>query len=111
MTLGEEQEAFMLDVVKLINEATSRGYKVRGGELQRTIEQQQIYMKTGRSKTMNSKHIEKLAIDLHFRKEGEKDIVYPKELGDFWESLSPQNEWGGNWSSFKDGPHFQRNKA
>jgi hypothetical protein len=29
-------------------------------------------------------------------------------LGQYWESLSPKNQWGGFWRSFKDVPHFQR---
>ena len=57
MSLVREQAAFLLDVAKLINFATEQGFVVTGGELFRTAEQQQIYMKTGRSKTMNSLHL------------------------------------------------------
>jgi hypothetical protein len=76
------------------------------GEVQRPIEMQQLYVKLGRSKTMNSNHIRKCAADLFFMKNGQ--LVYPKELGDYWESLHPKNSWGGNWRSFKDGPHYER---
>ena len=106
MTLGQLQEVFSTNVARLITEANKRGYGVRLGEAQRTIEQQEIYVKTGRSKTMNSNHLKKLAIDLHFTKSGV--LCYPPELGEFWESLHPQNSWGGNWKSFKDQPHFER---
>ena len=40
-----------------------------GGELARTPEQQAIYFKTGRSKTMNSIHLKRCAIDLNFFKD------------------------------------------
>lgn len=106
MTLGQQQEAFTRDLVKLLQKAFDLGYEVRMGEVQRPIEMQELYVKTGRSKTMNSQHLKKLAADLHFMKNG--TLCYPQELGDFWESLSKENRWGGNWKSFKDSPHFER---
>ena len=66
MSLVKEQAAFLLDVAKLINKATELGFVVTGGELARTPEQQAIYVKTGRSKTMNSIHLKRCAIDLNF---------------------------------------------
>lgn len=106
MTLGEHQEAFSVDLVKLINKAHSLGYGVRIGEVFRTAEQQEIYVKTGRSKTYNSMHLKKCAADLHFTKDGE--LVYPAELGRFWEDLSTFNNAGMFWTTFKDAPHFER---
>lgn len=111
MSLVAEQAAFLLDVAQLIQKATELGWTVTGGELYRTAEQQQIYVKTGRSKTMNSNHLKRLAIDLNFFQQDRK-LVYSKAalqaIGDYWESLNPKNSWGGNWSSFKDVPHFER---
>lgn len=106
MTLGQEQEAFAQDVALLLGRAVNLNYGMRIGEAERTIDQQKLYVQQGRSKTMNSYHLKKLAIDLHFTKDGV--LCYPKELGDYWESLNPVNQWGGNWNSFKDKPHFQR---
>ena len=110
MSLVAEQAAFLLDVAKLINYATEQGFVVTGGELFRTAEQQAIYVKTGRSKTMNSIHLKRCAIDLNFFKDGKLtyDVATLKPIGDFWESLDPKNNWGGNWKSFKDVPHFER---
>jgi hypothetical protein len=116
MTLITEQHLFLLDVAKLIVEAQKQNFIVTGGELYRTAEQQAIHVKAGRSKTMNSKHLQRLAIDLNFFTKGVDgtvqltyDIAVLKPLGDFWESLSPgKNSWGGNWNSFKDVPHFER---
>ena len=106
MTLGKHQEAFAVDLAKLINKATELGYGVRIGEVFRTPEQQAIYIKEGKSKTNNSMHLKKCAADLHFTKNGE--LVYPDELGRYWESLNPLNQAGMFWKTFKDSPHFQR---
>ncbi len=106
MTLGEQQEIFAKDIVALLIKAFTLGYNVRLGEAQRPVEMQEIYVRDGRSKTMNSQHLKKLAFDLFFTKNNE--VVYPQELGDYWESLSPENRWGGNWTSFKDKPHYER---
>jgi hypothetical protein len=40
MSLSTEQAAFLLDACKLIQYATEQGFKVTGGELSRTPEQQ-----------------------------------------------------------------------
>lgn len=110
MSAVAEQAAFLLDACKLIGYATEQGFVVTGGELFRTAEQQQIYVKTGRSKTFDSDHLKRLAIDLNFFKNGE--LVYDREqlrpLGVFWESLHQKNRWGGNFKNFKDVPHFER---
>ena len=75
-----------------------------------TPEQQAIYFKSGRSKTMNSNHLKRCAIDLFVFKDGKllstKEEMQP--IGNAWESLSKENRWGGNFSGFVDIPHFQR---
>jgi len=111
MSLVQEQAAFLLDAGKLVVHATELGFVVTGGELWRTPEQQQVYVKTGRSKTMKSNHLRRLAIDLNFFKDG-KLVATKSELaalGEFWESLNPGNRWGGNFKSLVDTPHFERN--
>lgn len=105
-----EQAAFLLDICSLVLKATELGFTVTSGEFLRTPEQQQIYVKTGRSKTMNSNHLTKRAADLNFFLDGELtyDIDKLTPLGDYWKSLNPKNDWGGFWKSFKDVPHFER---
>lgn len=117
MSLGASQELFVKDVLKLIQEAHRLGFGVRFGEVWRTAEQQKIYVETGRSKTMNSMHLNRLAIDLVLVWEG-KIATHEqiKPLGEFWEALDPKNRWGGSWrglvqsgkSKFIDAPHFER---
>ena len=111
MSLRKEQSLFAKDIVRLLNWAFANGYDVTLGEAQRTTEQQAIHVKHGRSKTMNSYHIKKLAFDIFFFSPSGKFLTTKKEMqrvGDYWESLSPLNSWGGNWNSFKDVPHFER---
>lgn len=118
MSLVVEQAAFLQDVCKLVEHATANGLTVTGGELYRTPEQQEIYLKTGRSKTMHSQHLKRLAVDLNFFRGGRllatRDDL--KAIGEYWEGLSPKNRWGGSWrgavdagrSNFIDAPHFER---
>ncbi len=120
MKLSDHQWEFLQDLAKLITFIESKGWKATGGELYRTPEQQEIYVKTGRSKTYNSYHLKRLAIDLNFFKpiydENGKLIKYQltwdyediKPFGEYWESLNPLNRWGGNFKTFKDIPHFER---
>jgi hypothetical protein len=133
MTLVEEQFKFLMDVEKLLKYIRERGWVVTGGELWRPIVTQRYYIEIGRSKTMNSMHLKRLAIDLNFFKplskeeyerikEEAKGVVVVdgkpyrltwkyediKPFGEFWESLDPKNRWGGNFKTFKDVPHFER---
>lgn len=111
MSLQSEQTAFLKDVVKLLTFASATGFDATGGELYRTQAQQDIYVKEGKSKTSNSYHLKRLAIDLHFFMDSGaliQDKAMLQAIGDYWESLNPLNKWGGNWSSFQDTPHFQR---
>lgn len=109
--LVDNQAIFLLNFCKLISFATSKGFQVTAGELLRTVDQQKIYVQTGRSKTMDSNHLKKLAGDLNFFLNGEyictKEALL--EVGTYWESLHPKNRWGGNFSKFKDVPHFEMN--
>ena len=111
MSMVAEQAAFLQDVAKLITWAFDNGFTLTGGELFRAPEQQAIYVKTGRSKTMNSNHLKRCAIDLNIFVNGvlcyDKTKLAP--LGAYWESLSPKNRAGMNFKSFIDMPHFERN--
>lgn len=110
MSIVGIQHEFLQHAAKLILKAGELGFTVTGGELFRTIEQQRMHVAAGRSKTMDSQHLKRLAIDLNFFKSG--GLTYSEvdlePLGAFWESLHPNNSWGGHWRSFKDTPHFER---
>jgi len=118
MGMVSEQWAFIRDVSLLIVEAEKLGIVLTGGELFRTKEQQDIYLKTGKTKTNNSMHLKRLAVDFNFFIDGELVYNHPliTKVGKFWESLNEINRWGGSWrglvesgqSSFVDSPHFER---
>lgn len=79
----------------------------------RTVERQRQMVATGKSQTMNSRHITGHAVDV---------FAYPTSAGS-WEwkyyeqiatvfkqaakELNIPVEWGGDWKTLKDGPHFQ----
>ncbi len=108
--LMQAQSAFLLDFCRLIIFARNKGFVVTAGELLRPVAMQKIYVREGRSKTMNSYHLKKLAGDLNFFIDGKyiQDKKTLQEIGNHWESMHPSNSWGGNWNSFKDLPHFER---
>jgi len=115
MDLIREQASFLIHLRELIGKAVELGFVVTGGELYRTPEQQALHIKNGRSKTMDSQHLKRLAVDLNFFRElpdGSLELVYDADvlrpLGEYWEGLDGANRWGGNWQSFKDTPHFER---
>lgn len=118
MTLSDHQWEFLQDIAMLIMFAWHKNIKLTGGELQRTEEMQRIYLAQKKTKTLNSQHLKKLAIDFAVFKPGEDVPTYDwdsiKVLGDYWESLNPLNRWGGDFNKdnikngFIDSPHFER---
>lgn len=112
MGLRQEQMEFLKDVSLLLQFLWDNKFEVTGGELYRTQEQQDIYVRTGRSKTNHSNHLVRCAIDLNIFIDG---VLCNKEqlvaVGSYWESLGPKNRWGGNFSTLIDTPHFERNVA
>ena len=112
MKLREYQSLFLLNVSKLIQYAFSlEGYELTGGELLRPHEMQEIYKKDGRSKTLDSYHLKKLAIDLNLFVNGkyitsdEDCKMYYKPLAEYWKTLHPKNSSGYEWNW--DFNHFE----
>lgn len=110
MTLSDKQFEFAKDVTKLLIYLINNGYKFTLGEALRTKEQQRIYFDSGASLTMNSQHLDKMAIDLNIWVDG--DLTYNKDklfrVGRYWKSLSPENRWGGDFKDISDANHFER---
>lgn len=84
----------------------------------RTLEEQKILVSKGASKTMKSRHIPAKngyshAIDLVAFIDGKVRWDWPlydkiaKAMKAAAKSEKIPIEWGGDWVSFKDGPHFQ----
>ena len=115
MTLRENQEKFTDDTLLLFAYIKGNAYTFTYGEVWRHEIMQAWYVENGFSKTMNSNHRKRLAIDLNIFKDGSyiTNKLMLQHIGDYWESLSPENKWGGNFvdskgSSYEDTPHFER---
>lgn len=84
----------------------------------RTVAEQKVLVAKGASKTMRSRHIiapngYAHAVDLAVKVKGKVRWDWPlyAELAKAVKAAAAAEkvpvEWGGDWKSFKDGPHFQ----
>jgi hypothetical protein len=84
------------------------------GEVWRRPETQKILLKRGWTKTLSSRHIDKLAIDIFFWQDGKFISNVPEnrekleDMGNYWESRHPMNIWGGHFNSLIDINHYER---
>ena len=79
----------------------------------RTKERQRELVNKGASRTMNSRHLTGHAVDLAAWVDGAISWEWPHyhriaaAMKQAAAELGIRIEWGGDWKSFKDGPHFQ----
>lgn len=80
----------------------------------RTKERQAQLVASGASKTMNSRHITGHAVDLlPMDSNGKAAFDWPlyhrlaPAVKQAAAELGVEIDWGGDWTSFKDGPHFE----
>lgn len=101
------QEEFCQSAAKLIQQATQMGYTVTFGEAWRTPQQAALNAQAGTG-IVHSLHIERLAIDLNFFKDGQyiQDGSQLKDVGEWWKTLGPKYRWGGDFPHLPDGNHF-----
>ena len=101
------QEEFAQSAARLIQRAAELGYTVTFGEAWRTPQQAALNAADGKGIT-HSLHIERLAIDLNFFREGQyiQDGSQLRELGEWWKALGPKYRWGGDFQHLPDGNHF-----
>lgn len=101
----------LVKVVKRAIELTPIDFRITEGL--RTKERQAYLMKKGATRTMRSRHITGHAIDFVALPGGVVSWDFPlytqisaafKKAAD---ELNIHIEWGGDWKSFKDGPHIQ----
>ena len=98
----------LVSVVKRAIEITEQDFSVLEGL--RSLEQQRINVDKGVSKTMNSRHLTGHAVDLiPYPVSWDWEYFYPiaDAMKQAAEELGVDIEWGGDWKSFPDGPHFQ----
>lgn len=107
----------LVEIVKLAIQRTAVDFTVVEGV--RTLAQQREYVTKGASQTMNSYHLPQAdglgrAVDLAPLVRG---VIPWNDWHAFADlahvvkacaaELGVPVEWGGDWKSFKDGPHFQ----
>ena len=98
-------------VIKLAIKRTGLDFTVLEG--MRTVERQRGLVASGASTTMNSRHLTGHAVDIAPLAGGQVSWDWPlyyrlepivKQAAN---DLGVPLEWGGDWRSFKDGPHWQ----
>ena len=102
------------DLVKVVRRAieiTTVDFTVLEGL--RSPERQKTLYESGASKTLNSRHITGHAVDLGAWVDDQVDWSWPlysKIAGAMKiaaQEVDVPIEWGGDWKTFRDGPHFQ----
>lgn len=84
----------------------------------RTVERQRQLVAQGASQTMNSRHITGHAVDIvPHRPDGTLAFDWPLYhkvapiVKDAARELGVAITWGGDWRTFKDGPHFELSRS
>jgi peptidoglycan L-alanyl-D-glutamate endopeptidase CwlK len=102
------------DLVKVVERAiqlTPVDFTVLEGL--RSLERQKALVAAGASQTLKSRHLDGHAVDLGAWVDEQVDWSWPlygkiaKAMKTAAAELKIPIEWGGDWSTFKDGPHFQ----
>lgn len=102
------------DLVKIVELAISMSeidFRVTEGV--RTKARQASLVKAGASGTMNSRHLTGHAVDVVALVNGKVRWDWPlypkiaKAMKEAAKTLKIPLEWGGDWKTLKDGPHFQ----
>lgn len=106
MSVRSKQAKFHYMLGMLLLKATELNTSIVILELYRDMATQKAYVARGVSKTLNSKHLSGLAVDIAFLEDIQDDgkINFAKEkyrsLGEFWESLG--GRWGGRFGDDPD---------
>lgn len=82
-------------------------------EGKRSLERQRQLKAAGASQTMRSRHLTGHAVDLAVKVGGKVRWDWPlysalaKEMKAAAKAVGVPLEWGGDWKTLKDGPHYQ----
>jgi peptidoglycan L-alanyl-D-glutamate endopeptidase CwlK len=102
------------DLVKVVEQAiqiTDIDFTVLEG--MRTLDRQKQLVEKGASTTLNSRHLTGHAVDLGAYVDGKISWdwdhyhVLAKAVKQAANELDVDVDWGGDWKSFPDGPHWQ----
>ena len=97
ISLQKRQCDFTLAFSKLVTKAICLGYEVKVAEWNRLLVTQKDYVARGVSWTLDSRHLDNLAVDMYLFKDGVIALGGPlyRPLGEYWESLG--GRWGGRF--------------
>ncbi len=102
------------DLIKVMDRAIElSGVDFAITEGVRTLDRQQALVKSGASTTMKSRHLTGHAVDVaaFVGKELRWDWPLYGKIAEVVKAAAKEVgvpvEWGGDWKSFPDGPHFQ----
>ena len=101
------------DLARVVQRLTDEGVAFKLIEGVRSLERQRMLFASGKSKTMNSRHLTGHAVDLAPLMNGRICWDWPAFhiLAEAVKaSAKAENvpiEWGGDWVTFPDGPHWQ----
>ena len=101
----------LVRVVERAIELTEVDFTVLEG--MRTVARQKKLVAKGASTTMNSRHLTGHAVDIGAWVGGTVRWDWPlyyklaEAMKQAAKELNVDLEWGGDWKSFKDGPHFE----
>jgi peptidoglycan L-alanyl-D-glutamate endopeptidase CwlK len=107
-------EGVHLDLVRVVKKAAAMSdldFTVLEGL--RTLERQRQLLKQGATKTMNSRHLTGHAVDLAPMIDGKVSWDWPlyHRLAKTVKAAAAAEKvavtWGGDWRTFKDGPHWE----
>lgn len=112
----EKAHPQLVKIVKRAAQITAVPFQVE--ETTRSLEQQKKNVKNGVSQTLKSRHLPSKdglarAVDLLALADGKVTWAWPPyhKIADAMKAAAKELqipiEWGGDWKSFKDGPHFQ----
>lgn len=107
----ERVNSSLVQVVKRAIELSTIDFGVTEGL--RTVERQKELFATGKTQTMKSKHLVGRAVDLVAMPNGRVSwewkyyIHIATAMKQAAKELSIGIEWGGDWTTIKDGVHFQ----
>lgn len=103
--------ANLVRVAKLALQKSTVDFAITDGL--RTLERQKQLLAEGKSRTLRSRHLIGEAVDVAAYVNGKLswDWQYYAAIAKAFKAASLELgipiEWGGDWISFKDGPHFQ----
>jgi len=108
MAKTDDRVKFFQDIGELIWHLKSEKIELMPTCFYRSPQEQEILYAQGKSKTLNSRHREWLAMDFVLIRHGlpiwNRDVAYDR-AGELWKGMG--HTWGGDWESLGDIYHFE----